>query len=158
MKSYYKLLFAGLLFFTAAACENETEVCDQTLRTDLRIRFAHDSAGIVRDTIMPKVTVFAIGRDSIYKRQPLGSIFLQLSPLADESRYHLKVDSALVADTLTFRYKRKANFVSPGCGFTTFFSIDTLIATRNTIDSVQINKKEVTTGNDTHYTLYFFNE
>ncbi|PSL49842.1 hypothetical protein CLV51_1011179 [Chitinophaga niastensis] len=158
MKSIYQILLIGSLLAGIAACENETKVCDQTLSTNLHINFKRDSAGIVRDTIMPKVTAFALGHDSIYKVQPLSNVFFQLSPVADTSRFYLKVDSTLTPDTLTFRYKRTTHFISAGCGFGTYFLLDTVIATRHTIDSVQINIKSVTTSNDTHLTLYFFNQ
>jgi hypothetical protein len=158
MKRIYQILLTFSLFAVFIACENETKVCDQTLRNDLHVHFQRDSAGVVRDTVMPKVTLFALGRDSIYKKQPLKDLFMPLSPLADSSRFYLKVDSALVADTITFRYKRVQHFVSPGCGFGTYFTLDTVIATRNTIDSVLINNKSVTSSNDTHLTLFFFNQ
>ena len=47
--------------------------------------------------------------------------------------------------------------VSPGCGFATFFNLDTVISTRHTIQSLLINQKAITsTTNDTaHITLYF---
>jgi hypothetical protein len=156
MKNIYKILLIGLLFAGIAACENETKLCDQTLSANLHVKFKRDSTGIIWDTTMPKVTVFALGHDSIYKVQPLSELFLQLSPVADISRFYLKVDSTLTPDTLTFKYKRTTHFISPGCGFGTYFFLDTVLATRHTIDSVQINNKSVTTSNDTHLTLYFF--
>ncbi|RFS22652.1 hypothetical protein DVR12_12715 [Chitinophaga silvatica] len=158
MKRIYQILLVLSLSAVFFACENETKVCDQTLRNDLHIHFSRDSAGIVRDTVMPKVTLYALNRDSIYKQQPLKDLFLQLSPLADSSVFYLKVDSALVADTLIFRYQRIKHFISPGCGFGTNFLIDTVITTKNTIDSVVINNKSVISSNDTHLTLFFFNQ
>ncbi|MFY0252585.1 DUF6452 family protein [Chitinophaga sp. 30R24] len=158
MKTIYQILLTCFIFAGIIACENETKVCDQTLSNDLHVHFKRDSAGVVRDTIMPKVTAFALGRDSIYKSQPLGDLFLQLSPKADSSQFYLKVDSALVADTITLRYTRQQHFISAGCGFGTYFTLDTVIATRNTIDSVLINNKSVISSNDTHLTLFFFNQ
>jgi len=155
MKNIFKILLVAAIPAILVACEDETKVCDQTLRTDTRIHFKYDSLDVVRDTIMPKVTLFALGKDSIYKKQPLGDLFLPLSQTEDESRFYLKVDSALVADTLTFRYKRTPHFISAGCGFSTYFTIDTVLTTRNTVDSLKINQKEVTTSNDTHITLHF---
>ncbi|MCW3462932.1 DUF6452 family protein [Chitinophaga nivalis] len=155
MKRIYQILLLCALFGGVIACENETKVCDQTLRTDIRVAFKRDSAGIIRDTIMPKVTLKALDRDTLINRARLGVITFPLSPTADSSRFHLRVDSALIPDTLTFRYVRKSHFISPGCGFGTYFNIDTVITTRNTILSVQINNKSVTSSDDTHLTLYF---
>lgn len=158
MKSIYQILLTCFIFAGFIACENETKVCDQTLSNNFHIHFSRDSQGIVRDTIMPKVTAFALGRDSIYKRQPLGNLFFPLSPVADSSQYYLKVDSSLVADTITVRYTRAKHFISPGCGFGTYFTVDTVIATRHTINDLQINNKSVISSNDTHLTLFFFNQ
>ena len=158
MKSIYQILLTCFIFAGFIACENETKVCDQTLSNSLHIHFSRDSQGIVRDTIMPKVTALALGRDTIYKRQPLGNLFFQLSPVADSSQYYLKVDSALVADTITVRYTRTKHFISPGCGFGTYFTLDTVIATRHTINDLQINNKSVISSNDTHLTLFFFKQ
>ncbi|WP_143304607.1 DUF6452 family protein [Chitinophaga vietnamensis] len=158
MKSIYQILLSVALLAGFIACENETKVCDQTLRTDTHIVFRRDSLGKVWDTTMPKVTTLALNRDTILKVQRTSAIFLPLSPIADTARFVVKVDSALVADTLTFRYKRQPHFISPGCGFGTYFMLDTVISTRHTVDSVQILQKSVTSSNDTHLYLYFFTE
>lgn len=158
MKQFIVLAVVALV--AVVACSDETKVCDQASATDMRIRFKRDSAGITRDTIMPAVTLYALNKDSIYRKQAVSSVFLSLSPVADSSRFYLKIDTLLpntAADTLTFRYTRRPHFISPGCGFSTFFSLDTVISTRHTIQSFIINQSEITsTLNDTaHITLYF---
>ncbi|HEY8958395.1 DUF6452 family protein [Chitinophaga sp.] len=156
MKSIYQILITCFIFAGIIACENETKVCDQTLRNDYHTHLRRKLNDRLSDTIMPKVTAFAFGRDTIYKNQPLGDLFFQLSPIADSSLFFLKVDSSFVPDTLKIRYTRQQHFISPGCGFGTYFNIDTVITTMHTIDSVVINNKSVTSSNDTHLTLYFF--
>jgi hypothetical protein len=157
MKQFIALAVIALV--AVMACSDETKVCDQASATDMRIRFKRDSAGITRDTTMPAVTLYALNMDSIYRKQAVQSVFLSLSPVADSSRFYLKVDSlpGTQPDTLTFRYSRRPHFVSPGCGFSTFFTLDTVISTRHTIQSFIINQSEITsTLNDTaHITLYF---
>lgn len=170
MRTLYQILLTCAVLTGMIACENETKVCDQTLKSDFHVRFQRDSASkvadtilhIVRDTIMPKVTVYAIdngvNKDSIYKIKPLKDIFLPFSPISDSSIFFLRVDSTLTPDTLKFKYSRTKKFISPGCGFGTTFSLDTVITTKHTIDSVVINSKAVTSSNDTHLTLFFFNQ
>jgi hypothetical protein len=157
MKRIYQILLTGFIFAGIIACENETKVCDQTLRNDLHIHFKRDSANgaFIRDTIMPKVTALALGKDTIYKKQALLDVFFQLSPVADSSQFFLQVDSTAIADTLTFRYSRVKHFISPGCGFGTYFNLDTVLTTKHTIGYIQINNKSVTSSNDTHLLLYF---
>ncbi len=156
MKSIYQILLTCFIFAGIIACENETKVCDQTLRNDYHTHLMRKLNGKLADTVMPKVTAYAFDRDTIYKSQPLGDLFFQLSPIADSSLFYLKVDSSFVPDTLKIRYTRQQHFISPGCGFGTYFNIDTVITTMHTIDSVAINNKSVTSSNDTHLTLYFF--
>ncbi|HVI43295.1 MAG TPA: DUF6452 family protein [Chitinophaga sp.] len=165
MKTIHQILLACFIFAAFMACENETKVCDQTLSTNLRANFKRDTAIRIRDTvihritdtIMPKVVMRAVGRDSLlYNRVATQNIFAPLSPIADSSRYSLQLDSALVSDTLTFRYKRSTHFISPGCGFGTYFLLDTVLTTHNTIDSLVINLKSVTSSNDTHLTLFLY--
>jgi len=154
----YFLILATLVSIAVVACDDETKVCDQALTTDTHIRFRRDSAGITRDTTMAQVTLYALGiRDSIYRKQAVKDIFLPLSPAADSCRFYLKVDSASTPDTLTFRYSREPHFISPGCGFSTFFTLDTVISTTNTVQSLIINQRAITSSiNDTaHITLYF---
>jgi hypothetical protein len=155
MKNIFKILLVALVPVMMMACENETKVCDQTLRTDTRVLFKYDSLNVVRDTIMPAVVLYALGRDTFYNKVPLGQLFLPLAPTMDSSRFYLLGNAGLVADTLTFRYKRTPHFVSAGCGFATFFSLDTVLTTHNSVDSLQIIQKEVTTSNDTHIILHF---
>jgi hypothetical protein len=154
---YIPGIIAILLLSIFAACEDETKICDQTLISDLGVNFKKDSLDgyINKDTIWPKVTLRALDKDLLIDRQPRSAVFMSLSPLADSSQFYLQLDSTATPDTLTFRYQRNASFVSAGCGFATFFTLDTVLCTFNTIDSLHINNKEVNSTNDTHVSLYF---
>jgi len=152
-----KYIFLILLLTAFAACEDETKTCDQTLLADLGINFKKDTLrGFhIIDTTWPKVTLMALGKDTILKNVPRSSVFISLSPKADVSQFYLKLDSTKTPDTLTFHYTRKPSFVSAGCGFATFFTLDSVISTYHTIDSIHINNKEVNSSNDTHLSLFF---
>jgi hypothetical protein len=154
---YISGIIAMLLILAFAACEDETKSCDQTLISDLGMNFKKDTLEgfIVKDTTWPKVTLYALGKDTIIRAQPRNSVFMSLDPLADSSRFYLRLDSIATPDTITFRYTRKPSFVSPGCGFATFFTLDTVLTTYNTIDSLHINNREVNSSNDTHISLFF---
>ena len=103
---YISGIIAILLLSVFAACEDETKSCDQTLISDLGMNFKKDTLQgfLVKDTIWPKVTLFALGKDSIVRNVPRSSVFMSLDPLADSSRFYLKLDSTMVPDTLTFRF------------------------------------------------------
>ncbi|RFM35053.1 DUF6452 family protein [Chitinophaga silvisoli] len=154
---YIPGIIALLLMAVFAACEDETKTCDQSLLADIGINFKKDSLNgyIDKDTIWPKVTLCALDKDTIISQQARSSVYFALDPLTDTCRYYLKLDSAAVADTLTFRYTRKPHFVSPGCGFATFSTLDTVLCTFHTIDALKINNREVTSDNTQNITLYF---
>ncbi|WPQ63713.1 DUF6452 family protein [Chitinophaga sancti] len=154
---YISGIIALLLIAVFAACEDETKTCDQTLLADLGINFKKDSLDgyINKDTTWPKVTVCALDKDTLISQQARSSVYFELDPLHDTCRYYLKLDSAAVADTLTFRYTRTPHFVSAGCGFATFSTLDTVITTYHTIDSLHINNREVTSDNTTNISLFF---
>ncbi|WPV68167.1 DUF6452 family protein [Chitinophaga sp. LS1] len=154
---YISGIIALLLIAVFAACEDETKTCDQTLLADLGINFKKDSLDgyINKDTTWPKVTVCALDKDTLISQQARSSVYFELDPLHDTCRYYLKLDSTAVADTLTFRYTRTPHFVSAGCGFATFSTLDTVITTYHTIDSLHINNREVTSDNTTNISLFF---
>ncbi|SHK98968.1 hypothetical protein SAMN05444266_101825 [Chitinophaga jiangningensis] len=158
MKTIYQLLIAGLFLIGMAACENETKVCDQTLRADAHVEFRRDSAGFVWDSTFRAVTTLALDKDTLLNNVRTNNVYFNLDPVNDTCRFMLRIDSLVGKDTLTFRYKRTPMFISPGCGFGTTFMLDTVIATRHLIDSVIITQKSVVNSNDTHLQLFFYTE
>lgn len=153
----YLLLIACLLA-GLVACDDDTKVCDVDTRTELRARFKYfrDSTDMERDTTFRKVTLYAFGRDTIYRQQSgLGGMQFSLDRTADSSRFYFQTDSTAVADTLVFHYRRQPHFVSAGCGIVMYYNLDTVATTQNVLKRVQINQSAITTGNETHITLHF---
>ncbi|UYQ92242.1 DUF6452 family protein [Chitinophaga horti] len=154
------LVLMALTAIGVSACDDETKVCNSKTETYASISFKWlDTSGrndVVKDSILPNLTVLALGEDTLYKRVGgYRAITVPLSGLADSSRFYLKATATGVADTITFRYKRVPHFISAGCGFVNYFNIDTIFSTQNEIDSVFINSKQVTTDNATTLTLFF---
>lgn len=151
------ILLAISIFTILTACDDDTKVCDTDVRTELRLRFIYVKDQRERDTTMPKVTLYALGRvnDSIYRKAGISSMQFPLDRTVDSSRFYFQTDTARIADTLIFRYQRQPHFVSAGCGFATYFALDTVISTNNVVKSVTINNKQVTTANEQNITLNF---
>lgn len=156
---YMKYLILLLCSFTAlAACNDDTKSCDQDTRTFANARFRYTKPGTttIVDTVLPKVTVWGLGKDSlIRKRTGMSGMQLPLDANNDTSRFYFQTDSTRVADTLTFAYKRQPHFVSAGCGVAMFYNIDTAWSTQNVVKSVQLNAKNITTINEVHIILHF---
>jgi hypothetical protein len=82
---------------------------------------------------------------------------VSLSPLSDTCQWLFAADTAAgsAIDTLTFSYNRELKFVSNACGYSHFFSLNTVGTTHNFIDSVTISNKSVTNNvNTTHVQVY----
>ncbi|MFT4061345.1 MAG: DUF6452 family protein [Edaphocola sp.] len=78
-------------------------------------------------------------------------------PGADSIRYRFLADtSSDAADTLTFYYTPYLYFVSNSCGYTYFYTLDTVHSTRHLIDSATILDNDITNSADTrNINLYF---
>ena len=154
------LVVLALATLSIVACDDETKVCNSKTDTYASVSFKYlDTAGktdVVRDTVLPSLTVYAIERDSIYAQAANYYVInLPLNGKSDTSQFYLKPGATFAADTLTFVYKRVPHFISAGCGFVNYFNIDTIFTTRNEVDSVVINSTQVTTDNATTLTLFF---
>lgn len=139
---------AGML----AGCEKveERDPCLQPRTVNLRVgayRRAADTGTTVKDTALPLAILLPIGGQTAFSFAARSKLSLFLSPQADSCRYILSLDSGLTTallDTLTFRYARRTQFLSNACGYTYFFTLDTVLATANRLDSVRITNREVT--------------
>ncbi|WP_344975810.1 DUF6452 family protein [Compostibacter hankyongensis] len=110
------------------------------------------------DTTLPALTMYGIGREDslLALNQPVNSVFVPLKQTADTTRFYLQTDSTSHGgDTITVMYKRSLHFISPGCGFSTNYTLDSVHFTRHYIDSVWINRPDITTSNVENLKLYF---
>lgn len=82
------------------------------------------------------------------------TIRFPLSILSDTSVVVLKFNDG-ICDTLNFYYSRSLVLINHQCGFDTFFDIDTIIHTRNKIESVWLSKSLVDYKNDENIKIYF---
>lgn len=152
----YILLIACILTLFIA-CSDDTKVCDVDVRTEVRARFRQKLPGEQeKDITLPKVTLFAFNKDSIYRKQTgLGGVQFSLDRTADSSRFYFQTDSTATADTIIFRYKRQPKFISAGCGVAMTYAIDTILYTKNVIKTIVVKQHIVTTGNETNLTFNF---
>ncbi|WP_133177559.1 DUF6452 family protein [Chitinophaga parva] len=158
IRSFWYILLLPVFLW---ACEDQTKVCDQTVRSDFKMSFLHHNTfkNLDQDTALPAVTIKALDKDVIYEpRQSVNLTYvsLTLDPLHDTSKFFILPDTiASRSDTITLIYSREPHFVSAGCGFTTYYSLKSVTSTNHSIDSLHILQPKITTTNDTHVTLYF---
>jgi hypothetical protein len=100
-----------------------------------------------------------IGSQTGFSFSATSKLSLFLSPHADSCQYILSTDTALVTellDTLTFRYDRRTQFLSNACGYTYFFTLRSVDATTNRLDSVRVTSTDVTNdANVEHLRLFY---
>ncbi len=160
------LILAGSLFIS---CSQERQPCLTPKIASLNLRYVHftaDSAiasNITADTALPKAIFTAItdsGNRSVIYIAPSAYFTISLSPAADSCKWAFIADSASLKtgasfDTMSFFYKRKLQFLSNACGYTDFYSIDSVHTTQHHVDSVIITNTSVTNDvNTKHLKIY----
>lgn len=145
-----------LIFFGMSSCENYTS-CSGTTGTSLGIGFFQVRDSVESDTIPPAMTVLGIGQTGsfYYKSGGRPAIRLPLNQNADSTVFYIQPDSLSKGDTLVVLYERKLHFVSAGCGFATYFTLDTIRYTRHSIDSLAIPVKTITTTDANNVKIYY---
>jgi len=162
-------LVLTILFSLAAcgfiSCEQERDPCLLPRTVNLRVRclrIVGDTAAV--DSPLVNVNLGALDVDSLkflyVGADDLARFSLRLDAGADSCRYLLQVDSAISPiDTLTFYYARRLQYLSSGCGYIYFFTLDSVRTSSNNLDSARVVNREVTTDANTnpleHVQIYF---
>ena len=140
-----------LLFFS---CESD-ESCEQSTVSVLNAGFYTVVDSLPISASVGNFTVYGIGRaDSLIYDQAssVGSFGLPLSPSCDTTGFVLTMGTE--TDTIIFLYSRELHLLSLECGFTTYYYIERINNTSNTIDSVSVVNEKVTTGDDENIQIY----
>ena len=142
-------LCVAVLFYMAA-CTQERQPCLTPKIASLNIQCVHyhDTATTTKDTALPRAILGSITDSGIqltlYK-SPSAYFTISLSPRADSCQWLVTTDSLTNAfDTVSFYYTRKLQFLSNACGYTYFYSLNSLRTTHNNIDSILITNASVT--------------
>ena len=159
---------AGSLCCLLLACSQERQPCLTPKTASFNIECVHyptDSAITTIDTALPYAIFTAVaggGLKSVVYTIPSSVFTISLSPVTDSCTWILQPDTTTatfspVPDTFSFYYTRQLQFLSNACGYTYFFTFDSLHATHNNIDSALITNRSVTNNVNTakQLTLYF---
>jgi hypothetical protein len=110
-----------------------------------------------RLTSPDSITVFGIGRDSakLYSSaKNLSIINLPLDASRDTCEFIMKID--LMTDTLKFIYSSYPHLISKVCGITFYHSLNSLITSRNAIDTIFIENKNITTFSNENIRIIYY--
>ncbi len=161
------LLIVATVFFYA--CTQERLPCAQPTIMSV-VMGCHkwigvDTLGnpIFKDTILNHPTVTARDsagqlRTSIYP-QGSNSLIVHMSPISDSCQWIISADTTQVsldsADVITFYYQSQLNFLSNACGYAYFYTLQKVVTTHHTFDSVQIANTTVNTNVNTEHVKIF---
>lgn len=139
------------------SCEDYKD-CNSPVKTSLGLGFYQMLNQEAADSTLPALTLYGIGhKDSLLadeesKRQ----IFVPLNQNKDSSSFFLQSDSTKQnGDTIKVTYNRDLHFVSSGCGFTTFYQLDTVTSTYHYIDSIALVNKKIITTNAINLKIFY---
>jgi predicted nucleic-acid-binding Zn-ribbon protein len=168
------VIFIGLILAGLASCESKDPECYEPINVTAKSVFKiRDSIAIVdsltkrdtilvtyRDSIMRSPAMYSIDVDSQYNLLGYNSSVLgvPLNPATDSMRYIIKTDTAAaVSDTISFYYRPVLHFISNNCGYTYYYTLDSVHLTKNALDSFSMTSTNVNNeGKTEHVMLYFF--
>ena len=151
-------VFSGLW----VACTQTRDPCLTPKIASLNIEMMHlpivgDTAFV--DTALPAALFrpLSVSVNNPYTIYPQQADFtISLSPDSNVCQWVFATDTpAYQFDTLTFRYQRNLQFISNACGFTYFYTLDTVLTTHVNIDSLHIINPSVTNNVNTKHVQIF---
>ncbi|SFV30500.1 DUF6452 family protein [Thermoflavifilum thermophilum] len=154
----FRLWTIVCLLMIISACNQDIKICEEPTDVKLTIGFYHkiDSTQY-QDTSLSLAYVQTLHQPPVLliDTSTFQSISLPLNQLADSSGFIIQPDSVNLADTILIYYARQQKLLSPGCGFVTFFTIDTIHYTTHHIDSASVVNKSVINIHEEHIRLFY---
>jgi len=152
-------LYNGILLFTmtltglylnscsAGSCFDETE-------SKVKATFYSAETG---NTLAPdSVTLYGVNMDTLKLYDSTTVLKIAEFPLyaaEHASRFVLIING--VNDTLEFSYSSYPHLLSKECGYTFFYTLNSVIHSVNIIDSISIEKKTITTFNEENLRIFY---
>jgi hypothetical protein len=155
MRRYYK----GTLFCILASISMYLTSCtlDSCLdETEAKVKGTFYSMQTKKAVPPDSVTLYGINMDTleIYdKIEKLKSAEFPLYASETDRKLVLRINGT--NDTIEFLYSSSIHLLSKECGYTFFFDLDTVLYSRNIIDSLSIVKKTITTFNEENMHIFY---
>lgn len=181
-RKYILPLLALICTTIAVSCETEDPGCYEPVVVRVNNSFVVTDTFIQKFYIDPDSTIFIDSvmrnfRDSAMKAPQMitldeapplsvlgiqtGRLSVPLNAAKDSMRYAFRTDTAETAiwDTITFYYTPRVQFISNNCGYTHYFTLNSVKTTYNFFDSVSLPNSNVTNeATVQHVQLYFKND
>jgi hypothetical protein len=146
LQSILLIILVQLYSCSAGSCFDETEA---------RVKATFYSKETGKALEPDSVTLHGVNLDSmIYNKSlKLKSVEFPLYAADTVCKFVLRING--INDTLRFRYSSYTSLISKECGYTYFFTLDTVTNSVNIIKSISITKKTITTFNEENMRIFF---
>lgn len=141
-----KFLFIWVLFFIALGCEKD-DICVETLTPKLIIRF-YDATSNTSTKLVPNLSIWSDGKDSIISNQTIDSIAIPLDVNSNQTFYNFKKESSI--EKLVIDYDLEVVYVSRSCGFITNYNNLSISSTNNWIQEIVVTELNIKNENSAH--------
>ena len=149
------LFIASILLLQS--CRDDYNICNQPRDVKFVAGFYKKTGATEIASSAPNLNIATLNsNNSLYQNQVNTSNFsLSLNPVVDTSKFVIRVENSLQADTMSIIYTTRQVLISPECGIANFHSIIKVLSTLNTIDSVKIISTEVANIQSINAKVYF---
>jgi len=149
---YYGLIILLVITKFFASCAPES--CLEETTSFVNATFYKSSTNKL--TAPDSVTVFGIGKETnrLYSQSlNLTTIKLPLDASSEICGFVMKIND--LTDTIKFIYSSYPHLISKECGFTFFYSLDTVLVSGNAVNAIKILNKNITTFNAENIQMYY---
>ncbi len=149
-----KILIAFLAAFLLQIVSCTPESCLEEIIADIKAPLYLNSTGKV---LAPdSLTLYGLNAESdkIYNStKNVKLALLPLNPSAESCGFIIRING--ITDTIHIWYASYPHLISKECGYTYYYTIDSLTFTKNIIDSILIRNRSVTTVNEENIRILY---
>lgn len=143
----FTVIFMLIISCTQEACFEETNAY---LKASL---YLNDTQ---KNLAPDSLTIFGTGMDTrkIYNKTPaIKQALIPLNSSTGNCGFIIRING--VSDTLSVWYTSYPHLLSQECGYTFYHTIDSVVVTKNIIDSIPVRLNKVTTLNGENIRIYY---
>lgn len=150
LKAFTVIIISG--FFLLQSSCIDLSCIDETVAY---VKTGFYSYSTKKQAIPDSLTLFGINKHIlIYDKKKIKlPALIPLNDTTDYSTLIIKING--VADTVKFLYLNYPHLISKECGYSMFHTIDTVLFTKNIIDSISLINENITTVNAENIRIYY---
>jgi predicted nucleic-acid-binding Zn-ribbon protein len=153
-KIYWTVVQLILLITLIQLFSCSTGSCFDETESQVKATFYRNDTGSPQGP--DSVTIYGISMDTMKIYDNIAGLKSAEFPLyGDDTRREFVLMINGINDTLTFEYISYIHLLSKECGYTYFYTLDTVLFSGTVIKSVTMEKKTITTFNEENLRIYY---